>query len=165
MNQKEAKDYLLKWFAQFVHVFYSIYFYLDNTINHVNKFPSGFLLFRSCINWFWGDLFFFGFFCWFILTSNNPPVVFLDQIFGTFNDRVKIVSLFIKFAYGMLSLKLCVLNHFEELEFIFSQIGVPKVHDQDQPGLLAIMPSLMLKTIIKNVSFSCNLIPRFLIDS
>ena len=65
----------------------------------------------------------------------------------------------------MFCLELGVLDYLEELELILCQIWMPEVNNQDQSGFFSIMPSLMLKTIIKDIRFTSNLVSGFLVDS
>ncbi len=114
------------------------------------------MLLISLLYFFQGLL---GLWVWFFLFVNDPPFVILDQIFSTFDDGVKIVLIWIHLTDGGFGSESSVLEYGQQLYFFFGKIWMPEINDQNDPGLVTLMPSLMFKTIIKNICFSFFLLP------
>ena len=65
----------------------------------------------------------------------------------------------------MFCLELCVLDHLHELKLGLCQIRMPKINYQNQPCFVPIVPGLMVKTVIEDISFSCHLLASFIVNS
>jgi len=96
--------------------------------------------------------------------SDHPPVVVFDDVLGTLDDRIKVVFVWVSLTNHLLGLDESILKHFQQLNFNRSQVSMPKINDQNEPSFLTIVPCLMLKTIVKNISLSFLLLPSLIAD-
>lgn len=94
-----------------------------------------------------------------LLLLDHPPFVVLDQLFCTLDDREEVVLVRVVLAQFGLGSETGVCEQFQELYLLFGEVGMPEVYDEDQSGLFAFMPGLVLKTIIKHIGLSLLLHP------
>lgn len=90
---------------------------------------------------------------------NNPPIVLFNQVLGALYYRVEVVVILVKLTEKVLGLELGRLDDSHEFKLSLSQIWVPEVYDKNQPCLLAIVPGLVLETVIEHISLTLDLLP------
>lgn len=95
----------------------------------------------------------------------NPPIIVFDYLFCALDDRVEVVLVWVVLAVIGLGFEESILEDFQEFQFDGRQIRMPEIDNKNQPRLLALMPSLMLKRIIKNISLPFLLLPRLIAHS
>lgn len=94
-----------------------------------------------------------------LLLLDHPPFVVLDELLCALDDREEVVLVWVVLAQLGLGTEAGVCEQLQELYLLLGEVGMPEIDDEDESGLFAFMPGLVLKTVIKHIGLSLLLHP------
>ena len=97
----------------------------------------------------------------FRISADPPIIVALEQIFASLDDTAESVLILHHLRQLAFSFESRVLQHLEELHLFIIQVRMPQIQNQEDSGVVAIMPRLMVVGVIEDQRLSLLLLHNF----